>query len=77
MAERNYGLVRAYARLAGMNAVLGNDEKAGEYVAKVLETKPDFTVQGWKQSVWYQDPKDLERELNMLRKAGLPEGGQS
>jgi len=74
LVERETGLLRAYTRLAGNHAVLGETEKARQYAEKALEIKPDLTVQGWKKYVWYRYPDDLERELDMLRLAGLPEG---
>ena len=77
LVERQYRLPRAYSRLAGIHATLGNHEKASEYAAKLLEVKEDFTIQGWAKTLQYRNKQDLERELNMLRKAGLPEGGDT
>jgi len=74
MVERGHGLPRAYARLAAIHAVLGNGAKSHEYAAKLLQVKPDFTIQGWAKTLQYRYRQDLERELQMLRMAGLPEG---
>jgi len=75
LLERKSLLQFAYSRLAGINAILGNEEKADEYAAELLRVKPNFTVQRWANVLLYRYPDDLERELNALRMAGLPEGG--
>lgn len=77
LIERDTFLPFAYSRLAGIHATLGNEEKANEYAAELLKLKPKFTVQSWAKRLIYKNTEDLERELNMLRKAGLPEGGDS
>jgi tetratricopeptide (TPR) repeat protein len=74
LVERKSTLLRACVRLAGLNAVLGNDNEAREYVSKALGIKPELTVQGWKKFLYYRNPENLERELSWLRQAGLPEG---
>ena len=63
----------AYARLAAIHAVQGDDQAARRYAAELLKVMPDFTISGWSQVLLYQDPKDRAWELNALRKAGLPE----
>ena len=75
LLERKSLLQFAYSRLAGINAILGNGEKAREYAAALLRIKPNFTIQEWAKSLPYKNPDDLERELSALRLAGLPEGG--
>jgi len=77
LIERDIFLPLAYSRLAGIHATLGNNEKANEYAAELLKLKPKFTVRSWAKRLIYKNPEDLERELNMLRKAGLPEGGDA
>jgi len=77
MVKRKKPHPRAYARLAGIHAILGDADKACEYAAELLRIQPDFTIQGWKRSVSYKYPDDLERQVNMLRLAGLPEGADS
>ncbi len=76
LLERKRLLKSAYSRLAGINAILGNEEKAKEYAAELLRVKPNFTVRRWAKVLLYRYPDDLERELNALRMAGLPEGGE-
>lgn len=74
MVERRYNLTRAYVRLAAIYAALGDGEKAHDYAEKLLQVKPDFTIQGWSKTLQYRYRQDLERELGRLRMAGLPEG---
>jgi adenylate cyclase len=75
LIERESMLPFAYSRLAGIHATLGNKEKAQEYAEELLKISPKFTIQSWAKRLIYQNPQDLERELKMLRLAGLPEGG--
>jgi TolB-like protein/Tfp pilus assembly protein PilF len=73
LVERKSMLQFAYSRLAGINAILGNEEKARAYSTELLRVTPEFTIENWSKALLYRDPEDLERELNALRKAGLPE----
>jgi TolB-like protein/class 3 adenylate cyclase/Flp pilus assembly protein TadD len=77
LIERDALLPFAYSRLAGIHATLGNEAKANEYATELLKLKPKFSVQSWAKRLIYKNTEDLERELNMLRKAGLPEGGDA
>jgi len=77
LVERQFQLPRAYTRLAAIHALLGHHDKAREYASMLLQAKPTFTIQGWATVLQYRYQKDLDRELNMLRMAGLPEGGAS
>jgi adenylate cyclase len=72
--NRNYTPIMGYERLAAIHALKGDLDKAKEYAAKLLELKPDFTIEGWAKALPYKDKEDLDHELNALRKAGLPEG---
>ena len=65
--------VFATERLTAIYALKGDLDKANEYAAKLLELKPDFTIKGWSNALFYKEQADLDRELNALRKAGLPE----
>jgi len=73
LIERDSVLQFAYARLAGIYAQLGDGEKADEYAAELLKVMPNFTIGNWSKVLLYRNVDDLERELAMLRKAGLPE----
>jgi adenylate cyclase len=73
LIERKSLLTFAYSRLAGMHAVQGNNEKARAYGTELLKINPDFSIQEWSKSLFYQRSEDLEQELSMFRKAGLPD----
>lgn len=73
LIERDSALQFGYARLAGIHAELGHPWKAQEYASELLKVMPDFSIDDWTRIALYRDTDDLERELAMLRKAGLPE----
>ena len=59
------GLAAAYVRL-------GKLEEARSEIAQMLEKEPDYTLENFK--VWpYKNKEDLERWMEDLRKAGVPE----
>jgi TolB-like protein len=51
----------------------GRHTNAEAEVAYILKIKPDATVRGLAKMALYKDPKERERVLTALRKAGLPE----
>ena len=59
--------------LASAYAQLGQIEEARKEAAEVLRFNPGFTIEGYKPVLVYKDPKDAERRLDGMRKAGLPE----
>ena len=63
----------SHERLAAIYALKGDIENARAHAAKVLEIKPDFSIEAWSKVLNYKKQEDLDRELNALRKAGLPE----
>jgi TolB-like protein/predicted Zn-dependent protease len=71
--ERNALILFSYERLTAIYALKGDMAKARKHAARVLELKPDFTVQGWSKALFYTNQEDMDRELNALRLAGLPE----
>ena len=77
LIKRKSLLQFAYARLAALHAIQGNDEKARDYVAELLKIEPDFTISNWSKALLYQNPEDRDWELNALRKAAsvFGEGG--
>ena len=52
---------------------MGRDDEAREAARAMLERHPGFSVAHYGQSQFYIDPARLERVLDGLRKAGLPE----
>jgi TolB-like protein len=63
----------AYARLALIQKLLGDDDKAQDYAEELLRIKPDFTISGWAKVLLYKNQEDRDWELNALRRVGLPE----
>ena len=52
---------------------LGNEEKARFHAAEVLKTNPSFSLKTFQSRNPYKNPADMERRLESLRKAGIPE----
>jgi adenylate cyclase len=61
------------AGLAAAYAQSGRLEEARKEAAEVLRIYPGFTIESWKRTVPWRDPKDAEHFIDGLRKAGLPE----
>jgi TolB-like protein/Flp pilus assembly protein TadD len=53
----------------------GREEEAGVAVAEILKRKPTASIEGYAKSKMfaYKNPFEIERVLDSLRKAGLPE----
>jgi adenylate cyclase len=64
----------SYVGLACAYAQLGQLEEARAAAAEVLRINPGFTIESSKRILVYKDPKDLEHDIDGMRKAGLPEG---
>jgi adenylate cyclase len=62
-----------HAWLAIGYSMLGREEEARFHVAEGLKTQPDWTMETERKFYSYKNPADLERHLDALRKAGLPE----
>jgi adenylate cyclase len=54
-------------------ASLGNEEKAREAGTQVLRHNPRFTLRAFASYVPFSDERVLQRNIEMLRKAGVPE----
>ncbi len=70
---RSPNLQWPHAWLAAGYARLGQLEEAGAEAADVLRINPAFTIESWKRTAPFKDPKDAEHLIDGLRKAGLPE----
>ncbi len=63
----------SYMVLAIAGAELGRAEEASAAVANMLRIDPTYTVRTFAQSQPFRDAEVLQRHLDGLRKAGLPE----
>jgi len=52
---------------------IGDEEKARRAAAEILRISPGFTVTAFAAYVPFTDPGDLQRNVDMLRRAGVPE----
>jgi hypothetical protein len=48
-------------------------EEARAAAAEALRINPGFTIESSRRILVYKDAKDLEHEIDGMRKAGLPE----
>jgi TolB-like protein/Flp pilus assembly protein TadD len=65
----------AHLFLADVYAELGREEEARTHAAEVLRMRPGFSLELVSKisTYGYKDPAHLERRLNALHKAGIPE----
>jgi adenylate cyclase len=61
-----------HAFLAASSAQLGNRVAAAAHAREVLQRQQGFTVDGYLQTLHYQQPSDIEQLREGLLKAGLP-----
>lgn len=69
--EPNY--VGLHVTLAVCYAALGREEEARAAAADILRTNPHFTLKGYAAYVPFTDDLGLRFEVELLRKAGVPE----
>lgn len=62
-----------HARLSAIFVLKGDMERARQHATKVMELQPDFSIQDHAKALPYKHERDLMRELDALRLAGLPE----
>jgi adenylate cyclase len=62
-----------HAYVAACHAELGQMEKAREHAVLALQAKPDFSVAARGKQLPWKNEADLQKFLDGLRKAGLPE----
>ena len=60
-------------RLALYYAQTGRDEEARAEIAKVLQLRPDMNLETWEKAQFFKNKEWIERDLNDLRRVGLPE----
>lgn len=61
------------AYVAACHAELGHMEEARTHAESALKVRPDFSIGTWSRGLPYKNDADLQRFLDGLRKAGLPE----
>jgi adenylate cyclase len=62
-----------HAWLAIVYSMLGREEEARYHVAEGLKIDPDWSLEMEQEFYSYKNPADMERQLDALRKVGLPE----
>jgi Tfp pilus assembly protein PilF len=62
-----------HVALAFAHIEAGNDQLAREFMAQAMEALPYYSTSYVKKSHFFKHPDDLERLLEALRKAGMPE----
>ncbi len=65
--------IRSYTDLVIVYSQLGQKEEAHAVVSEILKKDPKFSLVAYAKSRFFKDPKQLDMELEALRKAGLPE----
>ena len=70
-----FPILSAHLCLAETYAAFGKEEEARNHADEVLRINPRFSLKEINKilSFRYKDPAHLERRLNALRKAGIPE----
>ncbi len=71
--DRTPNSPRPYIWLASTYAEAGRDEAARAAAKELLTRNPKFSVKQFGEFQAWKNPEDLERLLDGLRKAGLPE----
>jgi adenylate cyclase len=63
----------AHLGLAATYIGLGQVEEARAHVAELLKIEPGFSLDNARKMISYKDPVQVERAIDILRHAGLPE----
>jgi adenylate cyclase len=71
--ERNPEHVHSYTELAIAYGQSGRMEDASALVEELLKKKPKFCLDRYEKTRFFKDHRELERELDALRRAGLPQ----
>ncbi len=69
----NPDFVPAHRHLVVIYSELNRMEEARDEVAEILRVSPGYTISEWRARARYTDPVILQRFVENLRKAGLPE----
>jgi adenylate cyclase len=71
--KRNPDGVIAHVGAAAAYSLWEREKEAQAEAAEVLRIDHKFSLESFRKGQLYKNPKDLEREIDALRKAGLPE----
>ena len=73
--KSEFPIVGAHLFLAEVYAELGREEEARTHAAEVLRISPKFLLEVVSKigTYGYKNPAHMERRLDALRKAGIPE----
>ncbi len=71
--ERDPEAIYSYTELAIVYSQLGRIEEARALVEELLEKNPKTCLENYAKTRFFKDHAELERELDALRKAGLPD----
>ena len=75
--ERSPNIFRAHAYLAAVYSMMGRDNEAHAEAAEALRLNPSFTLEGYASRSMYKDCSVLDRQIDAMRKAGLPSDSNS
>ncbi len=70
--ERMVSPGQAHRLLAAVFAQLGRLGEAHDAAARFLSANPGFSIDAWASTQPYMNPKELQRYVDGMRKAGLP-----
>ncbi len=65
--------ITTYRNLSAIYSTLGQEEKAREAAAEVLRMDPSFNIEREFKNMGWKDREGMERYMDALRRAGLPE----
>jgi adenylate cyclase len=65
--------LRGYIFLAACYSSMGRDAEATAAVKEVLDRNPKFCIESYTKQLTYKNEADIDRLLNALRNAGVPE----
>jgi adenylate cyclase len=71
--ERDQKNQFGYANLAAACILTGHEEEARAAAADLLKINPKFSLEQWGKALPYKDQTQVDRTIESLRKAGLPE----
>ena len=69
----NPDLLAPYLTLAISYTFLNRTEDAREAIEEVLRIQPEFSAKFWRNTLPFKNQEKLDKLINALRKAGLPE----